>query len=100
MASFMDKIKGFLRSPQGRDTSAGERDDLDSAVGRGRAPFGVAGVFEVVDHRRHVRGVAVHRARQIPHGARVVGIDGQQGPQAGLGDPQFGGDLRPAPALT
>ena len=59
-----------------------------------------AGVFEVVDHRRHVRGVAVHRARQIPHGARVVGIDGQQGPQAGLGDPQLGGDLRPAPALT
>lgn len=37
--------------------------------------------------------------RQVPHGPGIAGIDREQCAEARLGDPLFGGDLRPPPPL-
>ena len=45
-------------------------------------------------------GVAVHGEREVAHRSRRVGIDREQGAQAGLGDSQLRCDLGPAPPLV
>ena len=72
----------------------GHDEHLHAPVAGGRSPLDEAARLEPVDDAGDVRGVAAQRARQPPHGQRLVGLEQAQDVHLGRRELEFGRDLR------